>query len=92
MPASADYLHFFILQIDLLTSLLEFDPSKRTTADKALDHSSLDSYHDMDDEPICPSTFDFKFEVGEKQSGPTKDKVKQQVMDLVGTYHLKKAK
>ena len=48
------------LAIDLLEKLLAFDPTLRITVEDALAHPYLESMHDPDDEPTCP-TFDFNF-------------------------------
>lgn len=41
------------LGIDLLERLLTFDPSKRITAEEALKHPYLATYHDPSDEPLA---------------------------------------
>lgn len=38
--------------------MLTFDPSIRITVTEALEHPWLQSYHDVADEPECPSTFE----------------------------------
>ncbi|THU71810.1 hypothetical protein C4D60_Mb04t05430 [Musa balbisiana] len=48
--------------IDLLEKMLVFDPSKRITVDQALHHPYLASLHDINDEPVCPTPFNFDFE------------------------------
>jgi mitogen-activated protein kinase 7 len=52
--------------LDLLDILLAFDPSSRTSVEEALEHRYLQIWHDASDEPICPTTFDFHFEVVEE--------------------------
>ena len=52
--------------LDLLDRLLAFDPSHRITVEQALEHKYLHIWHDASDEPPCPSTFDFAFEVVEE--------------------------
>ncbi|KAI0090535.1 CMGC/MAPK/ERK protein kinase [Irpex rosettiformis] len=50
------------LALDLLGQLLNFDPAKRITCEQALNHPYLAVWHDPNDEPSCPSSFDFGFE------------------------------
>ncbi|KAL9583640.1 MAG: hypothetical protein Q9212_002583 [Teloschistes hypoglaucus] len=51
--------------LDLLDRMLAFDPSSRITVEEALEHRYLHIWHDASDEPNCPTTFDFHFEVVE---------------------------
>jgi mitogen-activated protein kinase 7 len=51
--------------LDLLDRMLAFDPSSRITVEEALEHRYLHIWHDASDEPACPQTFDFAFEVVE---------------------------
>ena len=39
--------------IDLIRNLLQFNPSKRLTAEQALRHPYVAQFHNPDDEPIC---------------------------------------
>ena len=48
---------------DMLDAMLAFDPSSRITVEAALEHPYLQIWHDASDEPDCPTTFDFAFEV-----------------------------
>jgi mitogen-activated protein kinase 1/3 len=48
--------------VDLLEKMLVFDPSKRITVQEALSHPYLASLHDINDEPSCPTPFNFDFE------------------------------
>ncbi len=48
--------------LDLIDKLLVFDPAHRLTAEEALGHQFLSSYHFADDEPAHPRLFDFAFE------------------------------
>jgi mitogen-activated protein kinase 7 len=50
------------LALDLLARLLAFDPAQRIVVEQALAHPYLAAYHDEDDEPNHPRTFDFSFE------------------------------
>jgi serine/threonine protein kinase len=52
--------------LDLLNRMLAFDPSSRITVEEALEHKYLQIWHDASDEPACPTTFDFAFEVVEE--------------------------
>lgn len=52
--------------LDLLDRMLAFDPSSRITVEVALEHRYLQIWHDASDEPACPTTFDFAFEVVEE--------------------------
>jgi mitogen-activated protein kinase 15 len=40
--------------LDLLHSLLQFNPEKRLTAEQAIRHPYLAQFHNPDDEPVCP--------------------------------------
>jgi mitogen-activated protein kinase 7 len=51
--------------LDLLDRMLAFDPSSRISVEEALEHRYLAIWHDASDEPACPTTFDFHFEVVE---------------------------
>ena len=51
--------------LDLLDRMLAFDPSSRVSVEDALEHRYLHIWHDASDEPACPKTFDFAFEVVE---------------------------
>jgi mitogen-activated protein kinase 7 len=51
--------------LDLLDRMLAFDPSSRISVEEALEHRYLHIWHDASDEPACPKTFDFAFEVVE---------------------------
>ncbi|KAJ5929517.1 Mitogen-activated protein kinase spm1 [Penicillium verhagenii] len=52
--------------LDLLDRMLAFDPSSRISVEEALEHPYLHIWHDASDEPTCPTTFDFHFEVVEE--------------------------
>lgn len=51
--------------LDLLDRMLAFDPSSRISVEEALEHRYLHIWHDASDEPSCPTSFDFHFEVVE---------------------------
>lgn len=44
--------------LDFISRLISFDPAERPTAEEALAHSWLATYHDVDDEPVCQRPFD----------------------------------
>lgn len=48
--------------LDLAEKMLVFNPSKRITVDEALNHPYLASLHEINEEPTCPSPFQFDFE------------------------------
>ena len=52
------------LALDLLRSMLIFNPDKRITVEEALDHPYLSALHCAEDEPVSKpvSLFDFEFE------------------------------
>ncbi|KAI9889451.1 MAG: Mitogen-activated protein kinase [Vezdaea aestivalis] len=52
--------------LTLLDQMLAFDPSSRVSVERALEHKYLQIWHDASDEPNCPTTFDFGFEVVEE--------------------------
>lgn len=52
--------------LDLLDKMLAFDPSARISVEQALEHPYLHIWHDASDEPDCPTTFNFDFEVVEE--------------------------
>jgi mitogen-activated protein kinase 7 len=54
--------------LDLLDHMLAFDPSSRISVEAALEHPYLHIWHDASDEPGCPTTFNFDFEVVDEVS------------------------
>ena len=60
-PLAARYPDAPPAAIDLLQRLLEFEPSRRPSADEALNHPLLSSLHGLNAEPLA-HTFDFAFE------------------------------
>ncbi|KAG6390362.1 hypothetical protein SASPL_148096 [Salvia splendens] len=54
--------HVNPLAIDLVEKMLTFDPRQRITVEGALAHPYLNSLHDISDEPVCETPFNFDFE------------------------------
>jgi serine/threonine protein kinase len=48
--------------VDLLSKMLQFDPTRRITVEQALAHPWLASLHDPASEPSTPDVFKFDFE------------------------------
>jgi mitogen-activated protein kinase 7 len=67
--------------LDLLDKMLAFDPSSRISVETALEHRYLQIWHDASDEPTCPTTFDFHFEVVEDIG-----QMKQMILDEVQRF------
>lgn len=67
--------------LDLLEKMLKWDPLERITIDKALEHPYLSAYHDKEDEPKCPTDFDFGFE-----SVKTVDDIKKMIVAEVADF------
>lgn len=67
--------------LDLLDRMLAFDPSQRISVEEALEHRYLHIWHDASDEPACPTTFDFHFEVVEDIS-----EMKKMILDEVNRF------
>lgn len=67
--------------LDLIEKLLTFDPALRITVEEALEHPYLEAYHDIDDEPTHPDTFDFEFESLESMDD-MKTVIAQEVVDF----------
>jgi serine/threonine protein kinase len=67
--------------LDLLDKMLAFDPSSRISVETALEHRYLQIWHDASDEPVCPTPFDFHFEVVEDI--PT---MKQMILEEVRVF------
>lgn len=65
----------------MLDRLLEFNPKKRITAEEALRHPFFAGYHQPDDEPSHPQTFDFSFERAD-----TIDDIKRLIVDGLASF------
>lgn len=61
-PFSVKFPNVSPVAIDLAERMLVFDPSKRITIEEALNHPYLSSLHEINEEPICSSPFNFDFE------------------------------
>ncbi|XP_057954436.1 mitogen-activated protein kinase homolog NTF6 [Malania oleifera] len=61
--------------IDLAEKMLVFDPSRRISVEEALKHPYLSSLHEINEEPTCPSPFNFDFE----QSSLSEEDIKELV-------------
>ena len=67
--------------LDLLNHMLAFDPSSRISVEEALEHPYLQIWHDASDEPGCPTTFNFDFEVVEDVG-----EMRKMILDEVGRF------
>ncbi|CDO73295.1 hypothetical protein BN946_scf185008.g57 [Trametes cinnabarina] len=56
--------------IDLLEKLLKFDPAERISVVDALEHPWLSAYHDVNDEPECPTKFERWKQIEELETLP----------------------
>jgi mitogen-activated protein kinase 15 len=54
--------------LDLLRSLLHFNPHKRLTADQALRHPYVSQFHNPEDEPVCPKKINIPIDDNQKFS------------------------
>lgn len=70
------------LGLDLLAMMLEFDPEVRITAEDALAHPYLASYHNAANEPSLPP-FDFSFD----SRCVTLHEIKAEIMSEISRYH-----
>ena len=68
--------------LKLLSQMLKLDPLERITAKQALEHEYLQKYHDIDDEPVCFSPFDFSFD----QHNVSKETLKKSICKEIECY------
>jgi len=69
--------------LDLLIKMLGFNPDKRITIEKSLEHPFLASLHNPDDEPVANFTFSFEFENEEL----SRERVQELIWDEIRSYH-----
>ncbi|XP_061613051.1 mitogen-activated protein kinase 7 isoform X1 [Phyllopteryx taeniolatus] len=72
--------------LDLLASMLRFDPRERISVTQALEHPYLAKYHDPDDEPICVPAFDFEFD----KLPISKEQIKEEILMEIQDFHRNK--
>ncbi|XP_051925313.1 mitogen-activated protein kinase 7 [Hippocampus zosterae] len=72
--------------LDLLASMLRFDPRERIGVTQALEHAYLAKYHDPDDEPICVPAFDFEFD----KLPMSKEQIKEEILMEIQDFHRNK--
>lgn len=61
-PLAARFPHLPPLAVDLIESMLTYNPTQRITAEEALAHPYLSELHDETDEPVCPRPFTFNMD------------------------------
>merc|ERR1719329_935473 len=69
--------------IDLLSQLLQFDPTKRPSAVKALEHPYLAAYREAPEENLPKPEIEMDFE----KQAPSKEELRQLVWQEVLRYH-----
>jgi len=86
-PFTALFPQASVEAIDFLNKTLTFDPKKRLTAEEALEHPYLSSYHDPDDEPAAlfldPNSFDFDDSKDPLDKAQLKDLLYEEVVSFV---------
>lgn len=63
VPFSVLYPDADPLALDLLDKMLTFNPVGRAGVEECLMHPYLSQYYDPLDEPVCPTPFNFEFEL-----------------------------
>jgi serine/threonine protein kinase len=81
-----NFLLFKILALDLLSQMLTFDPDKRITAEKALEHPYLKDLYQSEDDSVSDgfSKYDFLFEDKDEL---TKDEIRHDIINEILLYH-----
>ncbi|XP_018619931.1 mitogen-activated protein kinase 7 [Scleropages formosus] len=86
VPLAALYPQAEPTALDLLATMLRFDPRERMSATQALAHPYLAKYHDPDDEPICVPAFDFEFD----KLPLGRDQIKDAILEEIRDFHQRK--
>jgi serine/threonine protein kinase len=69
--------------LDLLSKLLVFNPNKRYTVEQCISHPYFEGLHNPEEEPICESFFDWRFDDIEL----TKDNLQSMIYDESLCFH-----
>lgn len=71
-------------EVDLISKMLLWDPTKRITADEAIKHPFFEKLHDLFDEPVPPYPVDeFDFE----RDDITKDQMRNEIWREIIHYN-----
>ncbi|KAL1543889.1 Mitogen-activated protein kinase mmk1 [Salvia divinorum] len=79
--------HVHPLAIDLIEKMLTFDPRQRLTVEGALEHPYLNSLHDISDEPVCATPFNFDFEQHALTEEQMKELIYREALAYNPEYH-----
>lgn len=85
-PFTAMFPQASVEAIDFLNKTLTFDAKKRMTADEALTHPYLSSYHDPDDEPAATTLDPDYFNFEEENDSLDKAHLKELLYDEVVSF------